>query len=55
MEDDDKEVNEDMRAQNIETSKIHEYLGALHGGMSNLKFKRKDVSNEIASARRKLV
>lgn len=55
MEDADKEVIEDMRAQNIETSKIHQYLGALHGGMSNLKFKRKDVSNEIASARQKLI
>ncbi|KAJ3707987.1 hypothetical protein LUZ61_011692 [Rhynchospora tenuis] len=44
-----------MHAQNIETAKIHELLGARHGGTKNLKFKRKDVSNVIASYNRELV
>ncbi|KAJ3688749.1 hypothetical protein LUZ61_017913 [Rhynchospora tenuis] len=52
---DDREVINAMRAQNIETTKIHEYLGTRHGGKSYLSFKRKDVSNEVAIQNRSLI
>ncbi|KAJ4799444.1 FAR1-related sequence 5 [Rhynchospora pubera] len=44
-----------MYAQNIETAKIHEYLKVRNGAKRSLKFKRKDVSNVIASENRRLV
>ncbi|KAJ4811762.1 Protein FAR1-RELATED SEQUENCE 5 [Rhynchospora pubera] len=44
-----------MSAQNIETAKIHEYLKVRKGVKKSLKFKRKDVSNVIASENRRMV
>ncbi|KAJ4790460.1 Protein FAR1-RELATED SEQUENCE 5 [Rhynchospora pubera] len=43
-----------MYEQNIETAKIHEYLKVRNGAKKSLKFKRKDVSNVIASENRRL-
>ncbi|KAJ3688024.1 hypothetical protein LUZ61_017188 [Rhynchospora tenuis] len=43
MNDEDRECINDMRAQNIQTGKIHQYLGARHGGTKNLKFKKRDM------------
>ncbi|KAJ3691223.1 hypothetical protein LUZ61_020387 [Rhynchospora tenuis] len=44
-----------MHAQNIDTAKIHEYLKVRHGVKQSLKFKKKDVSNVIASENQRLV
>ncbi|KAJ3708485.1 hypothetical protein LUZ61_012190 [Rhynchospora tenuis] len=50
-----KEYIRDMRAQDIKTANVHKFSGVRHGGTKNLKFKRKDAINEIASQNRKLV
>ncbi|KAJ3688529.1 hypothetical protein LUZ61_017693 [Rhynchospora tenuis] len=50
----DKEIIKAMHAQNIESAKIHEFLGE-HGGKKNLKFKKKDVTNVITSENQQLV
>ncbi|KAJ3707797.1 hypothetical protein LUZ61_011502 [Rhynchospora tenuis] len=51
----DKEIIKAMHAQNIESAKIHEFLGERHGGKKNLKFKKKDVTNVITSENQQLV
>ncbi|KAJ1698109.1 hypothetical protein LUZ63_006621 [Rhynchospora breviuscula] len=51
----DREFIREMNSQNIETAKIYELLGARYGGTKNLKFKRRDVSNVIASYNREFV
>ncbi|KAJ4764929.1 Protein FAR1-RELATED SEQUENCE 5 [Rhynchospora pubera] len=45
----------DLNAQNVEPSKIVEYIASQSGGKQNLRFKKKDVSNKIAQDNRKLV
>ncbi|KAJ4817786.1 Protein FAR1-RELATED SEQUENCE 5 [Rhynchospora pubera] len=45
----------DLNAQNVEPSKIVEYIASQSGGKQNLRFKKKDVSNKIAQENRKLV
>ncbi|KAJ1695920.1 hypothetical protein LUZ63_012618 [Rhynchospora breviuscula] len=55
LDPEDRQYIKDMHAQNIEPVKIHQFLVAKHGGMKNVKFKRKDVSNQIASENRRFV
>ncbi|KAJ1688498.1 hypothetical protein LUZ63_019888 [Rhynchospora breviuscula] len=55
LDDDDKEIIKDMTAQNIEAAKIHECLAVKHGGKKFLRFKRKDISNEIAYQKQKIL
>ncbi|KAJ1691397.1 hypothetical protein LUZ63_015552 [Rhynchospora breviuscula] len=55
LDPEDRQCIKDMHAQNIEPVKIHQFLVAKHGGMKNVKFKRKDVSNQIASENRRFV
>ncbi|KAJ4760838.1 Protein FAR1-RELATED SEQUENCE 5 [Rhynchospora pubera] len=51
----DKEIIKAMNVQNIESAKIHEYLGDKHGGKKNLRFKKKDVANVITVENQQLV
>jgi hypothetical protein len=44
-----------LSAQNVGTSQILEYLAIEHGGKEHLRFKKKDVSNQIASDNCKLL
>ncbi|KAJ1698440.1 hypothetical protein LUZ63_006952 [Rhynchospora breviuscula] len=45
----------DLNAQNVEPSKIVEYIASQSGGKKYLRFKKKDVSNKISQENRKLV
>ncbi|XP_078171448.1 protein FAR1-RELATED SEQUENCE 5-like [Carex rostrata] len=49
MTTDDKDVIRNLSAQNVGTSQIMEYLAIQHGGKQNVRFKRKDISNLIAT------
>ncbi|KAJ1698795.1 hypothetical protein LUZ63_007307 [Rhynchospora breviuscula] len=55
LDSDDKEIIKDMTSQNIEAAKIHECLAVKHGGKKFLRFKRKDISNEIAYQKYKIL
>ncbi|KAJ4757011.1 Protein FAR1-RELATED SEQUENCE 5 [Rhynchospora pubera] len=55
LDSDDREIIKDMTAQNIEATKIHECLAVKHGGKKFLRFKRKDISNEIAYQKQKIL
>ncbi|KAJ1703888.1 hypothetical protein LUZ63_003667 [Rhynchospora breviuscula] len=45
----------DLNAQNVEPSKIVEYIASQSGGKKYIRFKKKDVSNKISQENRKLV
>jgi FAR1 DNA-binding domain len=47
MTNEERVIVREMRAQNVSTSQIWHYLAERAGGSSNLKFKKKDVSNRI--------
>jgi hypothetical protein len=44
-----------LSAQNVRTSQILEYMAVQYGGKQNLRFKKKDVSNQIVAENRKLL
>jgi hypothetical protein len=39
----------------VGTSNIYEYIGVKRGGKRQLQFKKKDVSNQIATQNRKII
>jgi hypothetical protein len=43
-----------LSAQNVETFQILEYIAVQYGGKQNLKFKKKDVINQIVAENQKL-
>jgi hypothetical protein len=51
----DRDIIQNLSAQNVGTSQILEYLAIEHGGKEHLRFKKKDVSNQIAADNRKLL
>ncbi|KAJ1685706.1 hypothetical protein LUZ63_019481 [Rhynchospora breviuscula] len=55
ISEEDEKMICDLNAQNVEPSKIVEYIASQSGGKGNIRFKKKDVSNRISQENRKLV
>jgi MULE transposase domain len=51
----DRELILDLSAQNVSTSQIMEYLAKKRGGKRKLFLRKKDVSNQIATEKKKII
>jgi hypothetical protein len=51
----DRELILDLSAQNVSTSQIMEYLAKKRGGKRKLFLRKKNVSNQIATEKKKII
>uniref|UniRef100_J3KXX0 SWIM-type domain-containing protein n=1 Tax=Oryza brachyantha TaxID=4533 RepID=J3KXX0_ORYBR len=55
LSEEDKKIIRNLSAQNMKPSQILEYLAVQYGGKQNIRFKKKDVSNEVSAENRSLL